>query len=341
VPSISGSTHVADSVYQQAGTAQNAATSNANSQVCTTNLGTSVDLSLVQGGVYAPGVYCTTGAASIGTGGITLTGNGIHIFQINGALSTVVNSNVMLTNGAQASDVSWVPTQATTLGANSNFAGNILDASGVTINNNVSMTGRVLAFGGTVSTDVDTITVPSYAMADIVSGNFPCTVTFPTGAIDLGSNVQYPDKVYPSGVYCIAGNANIGSGPITLTGNGMHIFKINGALSQAANTDVILSNGAQSGSVIWMPTGATTIGANSHLIGTVNGAPITIGANSDINGIGPAKVMSDAVTVPLFATPDTTIVPEFGTTAALILLVAIASIIAVSAKTGLRIMPKY
>ncbi|MGC1425595.1 MAG: ice-binding family protein, partial [Nitrosotalea sp.] len=243
-------------------------------------------------------------------------------------------------------DVSWVPTGSTTLGTDSTFAGIILDAAGVTISNNVSMTGRVLAFGGTVSTDIDTITVPSYAMSDVISGNFPCTVTFATGDVDLGSNVQYPDKVYPPGVYCINGDTNIGSGPITLTGNGMHIFKINGALGQAANTDVILANGAQSGSVIWMPTGATTIGANSHLIGTVNGAPITIGANSDINGIGPAKVMADAAAGPLFATPDTSIVPntsavpEFGGIAALILIVSIVSIIAVSAKTRLRFISK-
>src|SRR6185437_14775190 len=161
--------------------------------------------------------------------------------------------------------------------------------------NNVMMTGQVLAFGGTVSTNADTITVPSYAMSDAISSNFQCTVTFSTGTIDLGSNVQYSDKVYPPGVYCIDGAANIGSGPITLTGNGAHIFKINGALNQAANTDVILSNGALSSGVIWIPVGPTTIGANSHLIGTVNGAPITIGANSDINGIGPAKIMADAV----------------------------------------------
>ncbi len=141
VPTISGSTHMADSVYSQAGLAQNAATSSAKSQACTTNLGTTVNLSLVNGGVYTPGVYCTTGAASIGTAGITLSGNGIYIFKINGALTTVSKSNVMLTNGAQASDISWVPTQATTLGANSNFAGTILDASGVTISNGVSITG--------------------------------------------------------------------------------------------------------------------------------------------------------------------------------------------------------
>jgi predicted secreted protein with PEFG-CTERM motif len=37
----------------------------------------------------------------------------------------------------------------------------------------------------------------------------------------------------------------------------------------------------------------------------------------------------------------TWIVPEFGTIAALVLAIAIISIIAVSAKTGLRFMPKY
>jgi predicted secreted protein with PEFG-CTERM motif len=170
VPAIvDGIIHAADSVYSQAGTAQKAAISTANSQVCTSNLGTSIDLSLVQGGVYTPGVYCTTGAASIGAAGITLTGNGIYIFKIAGALTTVSNSGITLSNGAQSSDVSWVPTQATTLGANTKFAGIILDASGVTISNNVVMTGRVLAFGGTVSTSSDTITVPSFTMSDTIN----------------------------------------------------------------------------------------------------------------------------------------------------------------------------
>ncbi|TLX82149.1 MAG: PEFG-CTERM sorting domain-containing protein, partial [Thaumarchaeota archaeon] len=37
----------------------------------------------------------------------------------------------------------------------------------------------------------------------------------------------------------------------------------------------------------------------------------------------------------------TSIIPEFGAIAALVLAIAIISIIAVSAKTGLRFMPKY
>ncbi|MHB8546985.1 MAG: ice-binding family protein, partial [Nitrosotalea sp.] len=176
-PTVTGVTHVNDATYTQAGTDQNTAISSANSQACTTNLGTTVDLSLVQGGIYTPGVYCTTGATSIGSGGITLSGNGIYIFQIGGTLGTVTGSAVNLINGAQTSSVYWVPTAATTLGASSNFVGTILDALGVTIGNTVSMTGRVLAFGGTVSTTTDTITVPPTLTISTTSGPVGQTVS--------------------------------------------------------------------------------------------------------------------------------------------------------------------
>jgi len=54
-----------------------------------------------------------------------------------------------------------------------------------------------------------------------------------------------------------------------------------------------------------------------------------------------------ALTIPFEAGSEkieiigTQIVPEFGQIAALVLVIAIISIIAVSAKTGLRFMPKY
>jgi hypothetical protein len=41
--------------------------------------------------------------------------------------------------------------------------GNILDAAGITIGHFANLTGRALAFGGTVTTDADTITVPTCA----------------------------------------------------------------------------------------------------------------------------------------------------------------------------------
>lgn len=170
-PTINGATHLADSAYNQAGTDQATSLTNLNSQVCTFTFANGpIDLATdtTHGpiGVYTPGVYCTSGAASIGTSGITLSGAGTYIFRINGALTTVANSGVTL-SGASACDVFWTPTSATTLGANSTFAGTNIDASGITVGSNVTWTGRLLAFGGTVTTNADTINVPT------------CSVTIP------------------------------------------------------------------------------------------------------------------------------------------------------------------
>src|SRR5476651_2218536 len=82
---------------------------------------------------------------------------------------------------ARASDVFWAPLPigATTIGANAalsptpTFVGNILDAAGVTIGHFANLTGRALAFGGTVTTDADTITVPSCAPFAAGSAGIP------------------------------------------------------------------------------------------------------------------------------------------------------------------------
>lgn len=159
--------------YSTAGTDQATALTNLNSQACTFTFASgAIDLATdtTHGpiGVYTPGVYCTSGAASIGTGGITLNGAGTYIFRVNGALTSVANSNVSVANGASSCNIFWTPTSATTLGANSTFIGTNIDASGITIGSTVTWTGRALAFGGTVTTDADTIAVPT------------CTASTPT-----------------------------------------------------------------------------------------------------------------------------------------------------------------
>jgi hypothetical protein len=168
-PTVSGNTHVANGTYNQAGIDQGSALSALASQPCTFNFAPGdIDLATdtTHGtiGVYAPGVYCITGAASVGGGGtITLTGGGTYIFRMTGALTTSANSIVTMAGGASACDIWWTPGAATTLGANSTFAGTDIDASGITIGNLVTWTGKALAFGGTVSTTRDTINVPTCA----------------------------------------------------------------------------------------------------------------------------------------------------------------------------------
>ncbi|MCE9585315.1 DUF3494 domain-containing protein [Candidatus Nomurabacteria bacterium] len=157
---VTGLIHVADITYNQAGLDQNSSLVDLNSQPCDFNFGSATDLSL-ESQPLIPGVYCVTGAQSIGTGGITLNGSGTYIFRSTGALTTVTGSSVTLAGGASACDVFWTPIQATTLAANTDFTGTVIDAAGITVGSTVTWLGRALAFGGTVTTNTDTITVPT------------------------------------------------------------------------------------------------------------------------------------------------------------------------------------
>lgn len=119
-------------------------------------------------GVIPPGCYSSGGAMSITVStSVTLLGAGVYIFRPGGALNTGANSSVLMENGACASDVFWAPVGAATLGANAalalapTFSGTIIADAGITIGHFANLTGRALAFGGTVTTDANTITVPT------------------------------------------------------------------------------------------------------------------------------------------------------------------------------------
>jgi len=148
-----------------AGTDQSSALADLNTQSCTTiGSGGLEGISIAGGapGVFPPGCYVRAGALDItASTTVTLSGAGVYIFRSSGGgLTTGANSRIVL-SGACANNVFWAPVGATTLGASSTFIGNILDAAGVTIGNSVNLTGRALAFGGTVSTDADTIAIPA------------------------------------------------------------------------------------------------------------------------------------------------------------------------------------
>ena len=198
VPTVNGATHQEDSVYDQAGIDQNNALIALNNQPCSFNFAPGpIDLAsdTTHGpvGTYTPGVYCIAGAASIGGGGtITLDGVGTYIFRMDGSLTTSPNSIVTLSGGASTCDVWWTPTQAATLGANSTFAGTIVDASGIAIGSTVLWEGQALALGGTVSTDTDTMSAPTCSAARALTPSAPVVPTLPNTAIaSEGSNYQW------------------------------------------------------------------------------------------------------------------------------------------------------
>lgn len=162
--------------YATAGVDQGNALSALAAQPCTftfapgaINLSTDVTHGPI--GVYAPGVYCSSGAMDVG-GPLTLSGSGTFIFRPVGALTSTAGAVVTLT-GASACDVFWTPSAATTLAANTSFAGTIIGNAGVTVGANTTWIGRSLAFGGTVTTDTDTITVPSCTVTPPPSSTVP------------------------------------------------------------------------------------------------------------------------------------------------------------------------
>jgi len=197
-PTVNGATHQADSVYNQAGIDQNNALIALNNQPCSFTFAPGpIDLAsdTTHGpvGTYTPGVYCISGAASIGGGGtITLDGAGTYIFRMDGALTTSAGSVVVLSGGASACDVWWTPTQGTTIGANSTFAGTNIDAAGITIGSTVTWTGQALAFGGTVTTDTDTISAPTCSAERSLPSPGPVVPGFPdTAKANDGSGLQW------------------------------------------------------------------------------------------------------------------------------------------------------
>ncbi|MHB8870968.1 MAG: ice-binding family protein [Candidatus Doudnabacteria bacterium] len=171
--------------YATAGIDQGTALSALNLQPCTFTfapgaINLSTDITHGPIGVYTPGVYCSTGAMNIG-GPLTLNGSGTYIFRPDGALTSTAGAVVTLTD-ASACNIFWTPTQATTLAANTTFSGIVIDNAGITIGANTTWTGMALAFGGTVTTDTDTITVPTCATE-------PAPIGIRYGTINVVKNV--------------------------------------------------------------------------------------------------------------------------------------------------------
>lgn len=100
-------------------------------------------------------------------------------------------------------------------------------------------------------------------------------------------------NVYFPGVYCITGAMAI-SGPITLSGEGIYIFRTPAAFNVAAGLTITLANGARAEDIFWRAS-ASTIGANTFFKGTIldNGS-ITTGASTVVEG----RFFGTAITAP-------------------------------------------
>jgi hypothetical protein len=171
-----GTIHAADPTAAAAQIDLTIAYNNAAGQPATTDL-TGQNLG---GLTLTPGVYKYSSSAQL-TGTVTLSGNGVFIFQIGSMLTTASASSVLLTNGAQACNVFWqVGGAATgaTLGTGTAFRGNILALTSITVNTGATIDGRALARNGAVTLDDSHITKP--ANCALAPPQLPTTTTTTT-----------------------------------------------------------------------------------------------------------------------------------------------------------------
>ncbi len=155
---VNGAQHINNAVAQQAKSDLTIAYKDAAGRPNTATLPPDVG-----GRRLTAGVYRTGSVASLGlTGNLTLDAQGdpraVFIFQIESALTTASASSVSLINGAQACNVYWQVGSSATLGTTTRFVGNILALTSISVNNGVTVDGRLLARNGAVTLINDRVT---------------------------------------------------------------------------------------------------------------------------------------------------------------------------------------
>lgn len=233
--------------YATAGTDQGTAWSNLNDQYlasCTSLGAGAVNLDNVTGhttGIYTPGCYSSGGAMNITTGQtVTLSGAGTYIFRPNGALTSEANTFVTLADGASACDVFWIPTAATTLGADTAFKGTVIDDAGITIGDAVAWVGRALSYASTVTTPATnaSVTVPATCASAPSSGGAPKTGTINVVKVVINDNggtktvADFP--LFVNGKLVVSGTTNTFPAPalaytVTETSNANYARTLSGA----------------------------------------------------------------------------------------------------------------
>ena len=157
---LNGELHVNDAEANQAKLDLNAAFNDAAARVA----GDMVTLSGNIGGLtLTPGLYKSTSSLSISAGNVTLDGlgdaNAVFIIQVAASLTTAVDRKVILTGGAQASNIFWVVSNSTSVGAGGEFKGTILALESITFGTGAKLEGRALARNGEVTMDANSLVI--------------------------------------------------------------------------------------------------------------------------------------------------------------------------------------
>jgi len=114
------------------------------------------------GMTLAPGVRKSTSTLQITSADVTLDAGGnpnaVFIFQIASSFTVDVGRQVILSGGAQPSNIFWQVGSSATLNSNCNVSGNILALTTISMGTGATLNGRAMARNGAVTLLANTIT---------------------------------------------------------------------------------------------------------------------------------------------------------------------------------------
>ncbi len=144
----------------------------------------------IGGLTFVPGVYKWGTGVTIPTN-ITLSGsaNDVWIFQIAQNLNVSGGVQIVLSGGAQASNIFWVVAGQTTIGTTAVFNGNILDQTAIVLNTGAVLNGRALAQTA-VTLDANAVTTVSSSSGTTSAGTQTQSNTSPIGQGGLTNTYQ-------------------------------------------------------------------------------------------------------------------------------------------------------
>jgi hypothetical protein len=150
--------------------------------------------------VLTPGVYCFGSSAQL-TGTLTLSGNGVYVFQIGSTLISAANSSVVLANGAKAENVFWQVGSSATLGASTFLEGSILAHISASVTGGSSVAGHIFALMGAVTLDTNAIDTASNQQFTIESDTTQpsagfATTSDPNAIVQCTLNAPCPQELY-------------------------------------------------------------------------------------------------------------------------------------------------
>lgn len=153
-----GTQHINDVIANQAKLDLTAAYNDAAGRTCT-------DIVTLSGNIGAltltPGLYKSTSSLAISSGDVTFdakgNSNAVFIIQIASSLTTTSARKVILSGGAQASNIFWQVGSSATFGTTSVFKGTIMAMQSITFNTGAKLDGRALARIGAVTMAGNTV----------------------------------------------------------------------------------------------------------------------------------------------------------------------------------------